>query len=78
MRWGRDAPCRQPTAAVQIKGERPRPSDAFCPVNVLAAEIAVRRASPVDLVNECLGRIPQVMSNFASYTLLRPAPVRTC
>ena len=33
------------------------PSPAFLPVHVLAAEIAARRLSPVDLVDEYLARV---------------------
>jgi aspartyl-tRNA(Asn)/glutamyl-tRNA(Gln) amidotransferase subunit A len=51
-------------------------SAAFCPAHVLAAEIAARRLSPVDLVEECLARIERLESRLHAFVSINAANAR--
>jgi aspartyl-tRNA(Asn)/glutamyl-tRNA(Gln) amidotransferase subunit A len=52
------------------------PSAAFHPVHVLAAEIAARRLSPVDLVDECLARIERLEPKLRAFVSVNAANAR--
>lgn len=49
---------------------------AFLPVHALAAEIAARRLSPVDLVDECLARIERLESRLHTFVSVNATNVR--
>jgi aspartyl-tRNA(Asn)/glutamyl-tRNA(Gln) amidotransferase subunit A len=51
-------------------------SAAFSPVHTLAAEIAARRLSPVDLVDECIGRIERLDPRLHAFVSVNVANAR--
>jgi aspartyl-tRNA(Asn)/glutamyl-tRNA(Gln) amidotransferase subunit A len=51
-------------------------SAAFHPVHALAAEIAARRQSPVDLVEECLARIERLEPRLHAFISINAANAR--
>jgi aspartyl-tRNA(Asn)/glutamyl-tRNA(Gln) amidotransferase subunit A len=51
-------------------------SAAFRPAHILAAEIAARRLSPVDLVEECLARIERLEPRLHAFVLVNAANAR--
>jgi aspartyl-tRNA(Asn)/glutamyl-tRNA(Gln) amidotransferase subunit A len=51
-------------------------SAAFCPVHALALEIAARRLSPVDLVDECLTRIERLEPRLHVFVSVNAAHAR--
>lgn len=52
------------------------PSPAFLPVHALAAEIAARRLSPVDLVDEYLARIERLQPKLQAFVSVNAANAR--
>lgn len=52
------------------------PSAAFLPVHVLAREIAARRLSPVELVDECLARIERLEPRLHAFVSVNAANAR--
>src|ERR1019366_3041356 len=52
------------------------PSPAFLPVHTLAAEIATRRLSPVDLVDEYLARIDRLEPKLQAFVSVNAANAR--
>ena len=51
-------------------------SAAFRPAHALAAEIAARRLSPVDLVEECLARIERLEPRLHAFVSVNAAKAR--
>ena len=51
-------------------------SVAFRPVHTLAAEIAARRLSPVDLVDECIARIERLEPRLHGFVSVNAANAR--
>src|SRR3954447_14238934 len=49
---------------------------AFRPIHTLAAEIAARRLSPVDLVDECLARIERLDPKLHAFVSVNHANAR--
>src|ERR1700722_11485963 len=52
------------------------PSPAFLPFNTLSTEIAARRLSPVDLVDECLSRIERLEPKLRAFISVNAANAR--
>src|SRR5258708_4375113 len=64
-------------ATMQTRQEPPAmPSPAFLPVHTLAAEIAARRLSPVDLVDESLSRIERLEPKLQAFVQTNAANAR--
>jgi aspartyl-tRNA(Asn)/glutamyl-tRNA(Gln) amidotransferase subunit A len=53
-----------------------RTSAAFRPVHMLAAEIAARRLSPVDVLDECLARIERLEPRLHAFVSVNAANAR--
>ena len=59
-----------------MSGSSAMRSPAFLPVHTLAAEIAARRLSPVDLVDECLARIERLEPKLQAFVSVNAANAR--
>jgi Asp-tRNA(Asn)/Glu-tRNA(Gln) amidotransferase A subunit family amidase len=61
---------------VRLRAERAMTSPAFRPAHELAVEVAARRLSPVDLLDECLARIERLEPSLHAFVSVNAGNAR--